>query len=292
MDTLGIWLRQAREGQGSTLAEAAAGTRIRLRFLEALEAGDFAAFPGGDVQLRGFLRIYARYLGLPPDEVVARYNAEVHGVEAAQPAAPAKTRPLSPASAPTRPMTFQPPSAPVYTARPRRLSLETLMIAGVVLVALVAIVSGGAYLVSRYRGEEAAATATTAAPAEAALPSTAAQTPGTAAQTPGTAAETPAPPAATPTFPASPQGDVTLTLEATEHVWVRVTADGRTAFEGMLATEQVETWSGREVIVVETGDGAGLQVTVNGQPQGTMCGRAQVCARGWGPAGEVVVPSP
>jgi cytoskeleton protein RodZ len=285
MDTLGIWLRQAREGQGSTLAEAAAGTRIRLRFLEALEAGDFAAFPGGDVQLRGFLRIYARYLGLPPDEVVARYNAEVHGVEAAQPAAPAKTRPLSPASAPTRPMTFQPPSAPVYTARPRRLSLETLMIAGVVLVALVAIVSGGAYLVSRYRGEEAAATATTAAPAEAALPST-------AAQTPGTAAETPAPPAATPTFPASPQGDVTLTLEATEHVWVRVTADGRTAFEGMLATEQVETWSGREVIVVETGDGAGLQVTVNGQPQGTMCGRAQVCARGWGPAGEVVVPSP
>jgi cytoskeleton protein RodZ len=278
MDTLGIWLRQAREGQGSTLAEAAAGTRIRPRFLEALEAGDFVAFPGGDVQLRGFLRIYARYLGLPPDEVVARYNAEVHGVEAIPPAAPAETRPLSPVTAPTRPMTFQPPSAPVYTARPRRLSLETLMIAGIVLVALVAIVAGGAYLVSRYRGEEAAATATMTAPAEAALPTTAAQTP--------------APPAATPTFSASLQGGVTLTLEATEHVWVRVTADGRTAFEGMLATEQVETWSGREVIVVETGDGAGLQVTVNGQPQGTMCGRAQVCARGWGSAGEVVVPSP
>jgi cytoskeleton protein RodZ len=272
MDTLGIWLRQAREGQGSTLAEAAAGTHIRPRFLEALEAGDFAAFPGGDVQLRGFLRIYARYLGLPPDQVVARYNAEVHGVEAAPPAAPAETRPLSLATAPTRPMTFQPPSVPVYTARPRRLSLETLMIAGVVLVALVAIVAGGAYLVSRYRGEDAAATATMTAPAE--------------------AAEAPALPTVTPTFPASPQGGVTLTLEATEHVWVRVMADGRTAFEGMLATEQVETWSGREVIVVETGDGAGLQVTVNGQPQGTMCGRAQVCARGWGPTGEVIVPSP
>jgi cytoskeleton protein RodZ len=278
MDTLGIWLRQAREGQGSTLEEAAAGTRIRPRFLEALEAGDFAAFPGGDVQLRGFLRIYARYLGLPPDEVVARYNAEVHGVEATPPAAPAKTQPLSPARAPTRPMTFQPPSAPIYTARPRRLSLETLMIAGVLLVALVAIVAGGAYLVSRYTGEEAAATATTAAPAEAALPTT--------------ATETPTRPAATPTFPASPQGGVTLMLEATEHVWVRVMADGRTAFEGMLATEQVETWSGQEAIVVETGDGAGLRVTVNGQPQGTMCGRAEVCARGWGPTGEVVVPGP
>ena len=50
MDTLGEWLRQAREGLGGTLEEAAAATRIRARFLEALEAGDFAAFPGGDVQ--------------------------------------------------------------------------------------------------------------------------------------------------------------------------------------------------------------------------------------------------
>jgi cytoskeleton protein RodZ len=280
MDTLGIWLRQAREAQTSTLEEVEAATRIRARLLEALEAGDYAAFPGGDVQLRGFLRIYARYLGLPSDEVLARYNAEVHGIEATSPTAPAEKQPTAPARAPTRPMTFQPPSVPISTSRPRRLSIETLLVAGIVLIVLVTIVAGVAYLVTRNKGAEgtAAATVTATTLAEAALPTTAPRTPG--------------PPAITPTLPANPQGGVTLALEATEHVWVRVKADGRTVFEGMLATGQVETWSGQEVIVAETGNGAGLQVAVNGQPQGAMCGRAQVCARGWGPTGELVVAGP
>jgi cytoskeleton protein RodZ len=289
MDTLGEWLRQAREAKGSTLEETAAATRIRVRLLEALEAGDFAAFAGGDVQLRGFLRIYARYLGLPPDQVLARYDAEVFGSEAGPPPAPGETRPLSPASAPTRPMafgpaqaptrpmTYAPPSVPVSTARPRWMGIERLMIVGAVLIALVAIVAGALYLTGRSGREEAAAPTPATGSAEAALP-------------PVTATAEPTPPAVTPTFPANPQGGVTLALEATEHVWVRVTADGLPAFEGMLGTGQIETWSGQEAISVETGNGGGLLVTVNEQPQGTMCGRGQVCTRAWGPAGEVAVP--
>jgi cytoskeletal protein RodZ len=289
MDTLGVWLRQAREAKGSTLEETAAATRIRARFLEALEAGDFATFSGGDVQVRGFLRIYARYLDLPLDEVLARYNAEVYGVEAGPPSASAQTQPLSaasaptrpmafdPARAPTRPMTFAPASVPVSASRPRWLSVERLMIGGVVLVALLAIVIGAGYVISRSRGEEAAPPAPAAETAEAALP-------------PTTAPTEPTPPAVTPTFPANPEGGVTLALEATEHVWVRVTADDRMVFEGMLASGQVETWSGQAAIAVETGNGAGLLVTVNEQSQGPMCGRGQACTRAWGPAGEVAVP--
>jgi len=96
-------------------------------------------------------------------------------------------------------------------------------------------------------------------------------------------------PASTPTFPVSASGDVTLILEATEHVWVRVTVDGITAFEGILAKGQMVTESGGEVIV-DTGNGAGLRVTVNGKLQGVMCGRAEVCSRAWGPTGEIVAP--
>jgi transcriptional regulator with XRE-family HTH domain len=289
MDTLGAWLRQAREAKGSTLEETAAATRIRARFVEALEAGDFGVFPGGDVQVRGFLRIYARYLGLPFDEVLARYNAEVYGVEAVSPSAAAQTQPLSaaraptrpmafdPARAPTRPMTFAAPSVPVSTSRPRWLSVERLMIGGAALIALLAIVIGAGYVISRSRGEEAAPPAPATGTVEAALPPTAAPVESTS-------------PVVTPTFPANPQGGVTLALEATEHVWVRVTADNRMVFEGMLASGQVETWSGQEAIVVETGNGAGLLVTVNEQSQGTMCGRGQTCTRAWGPAGEVTPP--
>jgi len=104
------------------------------------------------------------------------------------------------------------------------------------------------------------------------------------------ATATPSLPTVTPTFPVNPEGGVILALEATEHIWARVTVDGLMVFEGQLAPEQAKTWSGQEIVAVETGNGAGLLVTVNGQLQGTMCGRAEVCTRAWGPTGEVVVP--
>ena len=158
------------------------------------------------------------------------------------------------------------------------------MVGGLVFLVLLAIVAVVGFVITRTRGGEATATATT--PAAAVLSTTPSET--AALQT--TDSQTPTPPAVTPTFPASPLGGVALALESTEHTWVRVAVDSQTVFEGMLTPGQVETWSGQEAILVDTGNGAGVQVTVNGQPQGAMCGRAQVCTRGWGPTGEVIVP--
>lgn len=277
METLGVWLRQTREVKGSTLEEVETTTRIRPRFLEALEAGDFAVFPGGEVQVRGFLRIYARYLGLSPDEVLSRYDAEVREVEAVTSSDASAGAQLGPPSRLSTGTTVsQPHDFPVSTSRLRRPSLERLMIVGVALIGLLVIVTGIGYFMSRDTGEPAAATVTVPASSEAALLSTAMATSTS--------------PIVTPTFQANPQGDVTLKLEASEHVWVRVTRDDQAVFEGLMTSGQVETWSGQESVIVETGNGAGLLVTVNEQPQGTMCGRAQVCTRAWGPTGEVTAP--
>lgn len=277
METLGVWLRQTREARGDTLQDTEAATRIRVRFLEMLEAGDFAALPGGEVQVRGFLRIYARYLGLSPDEVLARCDAEVHGVEAIAPAtAPAETQTAPPARLASGPATFEPRDIPVSTSRPRWMSLGTLMVVGIVLIVLIAVVTAVGYFTGQSADERAATTATVTAPAEAVLPML---------------TEAPVLPTSTPAFVANPEDGVTLTLEATEHVWVRVLAGGQTAFEGLMAPGQVESWSDQEVVIVDTGNGAGLLVMVNGQSQGTMCGRGQVCTRAWGPGGEIAVPS-
>lgn len=254
MQTLGAYLRQAREARGDTLEEAEKATRIRARFLEALEVCDLAVFPGGDVQIRGFLRIYARYLALPADDVLARYKAQARPAGTVSSDAPRAAKPAA--------------------SRPRWMSAERLIVACILLVLLPTIAVGGWYYINRWvGGGEASPTAT--APAESASTPLAPQTS----------------PLVTPTFPANPEGGVTLALEATEHVWVRVTVDGALVFEGMLVTEQAESWSGQEMIIVDTGNGAGLQVTVNGQSQGPMCGRGETCSRGWGPDGEIVVPS-
>jgi len=281
MYTLGVWLRQAREARGSTVEEVSAATRIRARLLDALEAGDFAAFPGGDVQVRGFLRLYARYLGLPPDEALARYDAEIEGVEPVLPRAPAERRPSLPARAPTRPLELHPPVA-TPPPPPSTMGLDRLMIAGVVLIVLLAAITAAGFILSRNAGRGAAATVATQETTTAPAPAVA----GVPPTTPATLTS----PIVTPTFPANPQGVVELLLEATEHVWVRVTADGQQVFEGMMAAGQTAPWSGQQQVAVDTGNGAGLRVTVNGQSQGTMCGRAQVCTRAWGPAGEVAAP--
>ncbi|MBU0703529.1 MAG: DUF4115 domain-containing protein [Chloroflexi bacterium] len=269
MQTVGVWLRQAREARGSTLKEAEEAIRIRVRFLEALEAWDLAAFPGGDVQIRGFLRIYARYLGLPADEVLARYSG-------ARPVGSAPSGAMTSRSAPGL-ATSRPRPAPVVTSRPRWMNAETLIIACILLILLPTIGVGGWYFIVRRGGaEETVAPAAATAPVE-----------GGSSSTP-VAPQTS--PLVTPTFPVNPDGGVTLALEASEHVWVRVTADDTLIFEGMLIPGQAETWTGQELIIVDTGNGAGLLVTVNEQPQGRMCGRGEACSRGWGAGGEVVVP--
>jgi cytoskeleton protein RodZ len=72
---IGDVLRAARREQGRTLADAAAETRVRETYLAALEEEDFSAM-GGDVYVKGFLRSYARYLGVDPDPLLERFRAE------------------------------------------------------------------------------------------------------------------------------------------------------------------------------------------------------------------------
>ncbi len=60
----------ARRGEhGLTIRNAAAATRIRPEYLAALEADDFARLPG-PVYAKGYLRTYARYLGVDPEPLV------------------------------------------------------------------------------------------------------------------------------------------------------------------------------------------------------------------------------
>jgi cytoskeleton protein RodZ len=70
MQSIGQKLKAAREEQRLTLEKAADATRIRIAYLQALEADNLAALPS-PVQGRGFLRNYAEYLGLDFDQLLA-----------------------------------------------------------------------------------------------------------------------------------------------------------------------------------------------------------------------------
>jgi cytoskeletal protein RodZ len=75
---VGEMLYAARERKGVDLYRAERDTKIRLKYLEALEDGDYEQLPP-PVYTKGFLRNYALYLGLEPEEVINRWREESLG---------------------------------------------------------------------------------------------------------------------------------------------------------------------------------------------------------------------
>ena len=82
MATLGEKLKSARERRGATTSQAAAATRIKMQHLEAMEANQFQRIPA-PTYAKGFLRMYAEYLGLDPAPLVREYME--HFMPAARP---------------------------------------------------------------------------------------------------------------------------------------------------------------------------------------------------------------
>ncbi len=90
---LGEVLRTAREAKGVDLARVERDTKIRERYLAALEAGDYADLPGA-VYTRGFLRNYGAYLGLETEYLIDLYRLE-SSAATERPALPSSPRPLA-----------------------------------------------------------------------------------------------------------------------------------------------------------------------------------------------------
>ncbi len=73
MGGVGAWLKKVRAERGETLDDVSKVTRIGRTYLEAIEEGAAEKLPS-QAYTRGFIRLYAAHLGLPPEEAVAMIN--------------------------------------------------------------------------------------------------------------------------------------------------------------------------------------------------------------------------
>jgi len=274
MGEVGDRLRQAREAKGLTFEQVEEITRIRRRYLQALEEEDYGQLPG-EVFIRGFLRNYALALGLDPGEILAA----------------AGRRPPSPV-APIRevhePLLDEPLLPP-----PGRQRLIATLIALMVLVA----VGLGAWTFYRYLGPASglpiltapgsgqtlvpADNETTPRPTFTVPPS---PSPGvTSTPEPTDTPEATATPEATntPEPAAAPEMGIILRLEATQRSWVSVTIDGKVAYEANMEAGQVLEWRGREVALLRTGNAGGLRIWYNGQEEPPIGAAGAVVERTW-----------
>jgi len=296
MDELGSILREAREAKGYTLEEAQATTKISVRYLRALEEGQYELLPT-PVHARGFLRNYARFLALDPEPLLARYETNRNGHHG-------HTRgngaPLSP-DHPLPPRTEQPFFDPVnmdLDGSSRKGPESTLRI--VVIIALLLAIALAAsrfvpLLLGRGDGQETLtqtiesllenrqAAEFTPAPTEQLLDPSVTPLPinPTGRNNPGAL---PTAAVSTPTRPPLPatMDIIRLRLDITERTWVRVTVDGEVVLEGQYTSvDGPFQWEAQEEATLLTGNGAGVFVTINDVELGRLAGRGEVWEETW-----------
>jgi hypothetical protein len=306
MMDIGSQLRAAREAQSLTLDQAFKGTRIKVSFLEAIEANQFDVLPG-PVQARGFVRSYGNFLGLDGEHLASTLDADKTGASDVRPltTAPA-AKPIvtqaptkSVLTPPQKPATTKPPiSIPLKSVTPlpgkpnepgkRSLKLPSLAVSSgkpasaaspassggiptwVMIVGAIALFALGALLIV------SALSSTGQSPA-----------PDLPQNVPNAIGET-----LTPNRVAAlteSDGPISITVIPGEHVWARITLDGQTAYEGMLDPSMARDWTAQEEIIVETGNAAGLTVRQGGQDS-VLGARGEIVARAWGRRGPVDVP--
>lgn len=268
MAEIGSKLRERREMISLTAAEVERHTHLRVNYVKALEEGAFEKLPS-TVQTRGMLSNYANFLGLDVDEVLLRY------ADALQ--------------AKRREKYVETPREKIETqVKPAMPFLRTFiagdLIFGVLMVAaLAALAIWGVGRIVSVREDQAEPTAPsivevlieTAEPTgldDAAVSTEEASLDGT----PGSIVEG----FASPEIQASPSdANVAVSVYALGRVFVKIVADGRTAFEGRMAPRETKDFEAENQIVILTGDGSALRITYNGTDLGLMGGPGEVISR-------------
>ena len=308
----GETLRQARRGRGLSLEDAERDTRIPLKYLAALEAQEHGALPGG-VYARGLLRAYATYLELDPEPLLADFRPprprdDRSTVRPALLPAP-EGPPLSwsllvlvlvalgtalltaylygqyvalseSLQVPERPaarggLDIPEPLIAPWTPLPRITPTPFLVAA------------------APPPDEPAAeAPAETPDPGATPGPGTPTPAPGTPQASPGTppaggvpSAPTPSPtatPVPAPTATPTPRAAVTVEARVLEPSWLQVWADGRQVFAATVPAGNTRAFTANDTLQMRVSNAGGVQVTVNGEPQGRLGASGQAVDITWG----------
>ena len=274
-ESVGPYLKQTREAQGLSLDQVASLTRIQMKFLQAIEDEEFADLPE-QVFARGFVRTYARSLGINEEDALLRFSEASSGFyERGQ-------------------QEFQ--QVQLKLEEERRGKWNRNVVIGITAVVLI----GLAILLPKQQ------TPPSTTPEETTLPSPSLSPPNIEETESAPPEETPnqqntdikepmasAVPAAVPAAPqqeaiptepkktasdaASPTEDpMLLELEATQLTWVVVKSDDKEPHEALLQPGQRATWKADSQFTLTLGNAAGVVVRLNGESRGPFGKPGQV----------------
>lgn len=236
---VGADLRKARIARNLALEDISRSTKISSSILRSIENEAFDRVPGG-VFTRGYLRAYAREVGLDADEIVQRYRAKFE----------------PPASAPDDVH----PEAPVRVALARLIGsedevdrsertrfIELLVIAGIAIACFALL--------------------------RQATPSQQADNPPAMAEVPAVAPRTADAPVATSGRNAPTPTELKVDIHPRGPCWVEATADGERVVAKLMNAGDRQTLTVRDDLMLRVGDPGGFAFSINGV-RGRAFGRA------------------
>lgn len=226
---LGETLRLARLHLGLSLHEVEQATKIRQRYVAALEAERFGELPP-PVYTVGFVRTYAQYLGLDAEELARQYARLVARPE---------------------PVGVQPALSGVRLQNALN-SGSVAAVAGALVLVLLAMYTYWQY--QRFVETLRATPTVQLDPRQFQQPGI---PPPLGTVTPGAGGTEPAP---------TPPVLVSVEVRPSGRVWLRVLVDDQIAFEGYLSERRL--WQGKDRVFIRAGDAGAIEIIHNDRPQG------------------------
>lgn len=229
-------LRKEREIRGISLREIADATKISKRFLEALERNDHKTLPA-PVFTRGFVREYAKYVGLNAEELVNRYNFAAADDDRIE-------KPPTVAKYPQTPVKDISPKPPPKRGIPSGPRVDRNVITALLMIAALTVV---AWWAVQYKKRERELEISARVPLRQAKPAL------------------PVTPPPEPPVALVDDAVLRLTVHATARSWVTLEADGRTVLNAEMDAGERQAFDASEQFRFRTvGNAAGLSLTLNG----------------------------
>jgi len=306
LPSFGEKLKVEREKRSITLEQISSSTKIGTRMLQALEEDNFNQLPGG-IFNKGFVRAYARFVGIDEDQAVADY------LEASGESAPPRPGGDSEPAAGKLGLSIEPGVG--SSEKSRELPW------GLFAAALLAIALGLSLWTHHKRTapapqSNAAATAEQNAPAsEPAVDNSAKASRPEGSRFPAGAQTNPTPSKAatakniqpspiekasqrTPSSgsaveakSATQQSDeFTVLIQLREDSWISITSDGKTLAAYMANAGTQHVVRGRQLVTIKAGNAGGVDFTFNGRKLGPQGENGEVKTLSFGPQG--LQPSP
>jgi cytoskeleton protein RodZ len=313
MGPFGERMQREREMRGITLDEIAEGTKITVRCLRAIEREEFSKLPGG-IFNKGFVRAYARYIGIDEEQAVTDFLAASGHLEPPLPTAdeirahaPSPALPSGKALAGVAVLVVlvfglsqlypeakrvivqawadvrQPPA--VSATEPSTVSAKNPATPPPAAVNQDEVAPASLPVTDGPGAEPAQtpASETQTSPAE---------TQTSPSETPTAPSETQTPPSETPSTSspatpdtagtsadppkAAPRREFMVQIRAKKDSWISIAADGKVQSEGMMAAPAERVVRARNRVVLKMGNAAGLQLSHNGRVLPPMSGDNQV----------------